>query len=108
MGNIIPQRVGGIFQLCATVTLLDLTSKASTAFVEIRKPPYAIRLFHKAIPAVCHATPTGSFVAGAVLQDERVLGSSVVLIGIGGSLAAPPLPHHRAYGSVHGGSSGNG
>ena len=22
------------------------------------------------------------------------------LIGIGGSLAAPPLPHHRAYGSV--------
>src|SRR5260370_34700534 len=26
------------------------------------------------------------------------------MIGIGGSLAAPPLPHHRAYGSVHGGS----
>ena len=25
-------------------------------------------------------------------------------IGIGGGLAAPPLPHHRAYGSVHGGS----
>jgi arsenical pump membrane protein len=25
-------------------------------------------------------------------------------IGIGGSLAAPPLPHHRAYGSVRGGS----
>src|SRR5438445_11663779 len=25
-------------------------------------------------------------------------------IGIGGSFAAPPLPHHRAYGSVHGGS----
>src|ERR1700682_4236869 len=28
----------------------------------------------------------------------------VPLIGIGGSLAAPALPHHRAYGSVHGGS----
>ena len=26
-------------------------------------------------------------------------------IGIGGRLAAPPLPHHRAYGSVHGGSA---
>jgi RNA-directed DNA polymerase len=26
------------------------------------------------------------------------------LIGIGRSLAASPLPHHRAYGSVHGGS----
>jgi hypothetical protein len=25
-------------------------------------------------------------------------------IGIGGSFAAPPLPRHRAYGSVHGGS----
>jgi len=27
------------------------------------------------------------------------------LIGIGGRLAAPLLPHHRAYGSVHGGSA---
>src|SRR3981081_4303331 len=30
--------------------------------------------------------------------------SKVPEIGIGGSLSAPPLPHHRAYGSVHGGS----
>jgi hypothetical protein len=28
----------------------------------------------------------------------------VAAIGIGGSLAAPPLPHHRTYGSVYGGS----
>jgi hypothetical protein len=27
-------------------------------------------------------------------------GSFVPEIGIGGSLAAPPLPHHLAYGSV--------
>ena len=27
------------------------------------------------------------------------------LIGIGGRLATPPLPHHRAYGAVHGGST---
>ena len=33
------------------------------------------------------------------------MGRSVVRIGIGGSLAAPPLPHHRAYGFVHGGST---
>ena len=33
----------------------------------------------------------------------KILGRRV--IGIGGSLAAPPLPHHRAYGSVHGGSA---
>ena len=25
--------------------------------------------------------------------------------GIGGSLATPPLPHHRTYGSVYGGSA---
>jgi len=30
--------------------------------------------------------------------------SQQLYIGIGGGLAAPPLPHHRAYGSVHGGS----
>jgi hypothetical protein len=29
-----------------------------------------------------------------------------ITIGIGGSLAAPALPHHRAYGSVPGGSAG--
>src|ERR1700719_4958253 len=28
----------------------------------------------------------------------------VAAIGIGGSLAAPPLPPHRTYGSVYGGS----
>jgi len=26
------------------------------------------------------------------------------MIGIGGRLATSPLPHHRAYGPVHGGS----
>jgi len=29
---------------------------------------------------------------------------NVPKIGIGGSLSAPPLPHHRTYGSVYGGS----
>jgi hypothetical protein len=29
----------------------------------------------------------------------------VGLIGIGAAVAHRPLPHHRAYGSVHGGSS---
>jgi hypothetical protein len=36
-------------------------------------------------------------------EAERVLLAPE--IGIGGSLAAPHLPHHRAYGSVHGGSA---
>src|SRR5262249_33112721 len=37
---------------------------------------------------------------------SRDYGSLVPAIGIGGRLAAPPLPHHRAYGSVRGGSIG--
>src|SRR5246500_671708 len=39
----------------------------------------------------------------AVLLDPRPVQPSTVLarsIGIGGHLAVPPLPHHRAYGSV--------
>src|SRR6266478_9458560 len=28
----------------------------------------------------------------------------IARIGIGGNLTAPPLPHHRTYGSVYGGS----
>jgi hypothetical protein len=30
--------------------------------------------------------------------------AQIIAIGIGGSLTAPPLPHHRTYGSVYGGS----
>src|SRR6266850_3359049 len=37
--------------------------------------------------------------------DGNCIGlATELLIGIGGSLAAPPLPHHRTYGSVYGGS----
>src|SRR5438270_10181553 len=31
-------------------------------------------------------------------------GAGPKTLGIGGSLAPPPLPHHRTYGSVYGGS----
>src|SRR5215469_732980 len=41
--------------------------------------------------------PARQAVSFAVLD---VVARSHLLIGIGGSLAAPPLPHHRAYGSV--------
>ena len=38
------------------------------------------------------------------MENSELRESRGGLIGIGGSFAAPPLPHHRAYGSVHGGS----
>ncbi len=47
-------------------------------------------------------TPVGPFSASQLtcLAAAVVAAVSLPLIGIGGSLAAPPLPHHRAYGSV--------
>jgi hypothetical protein len=37
--------------------------------------------------------------------QNRDLAQQAQEIGIGGSLAAPPLPHHRTYGPVSGGSA---
>src|ERR1700751_5572782 len=53
------------------------------------------------IPRVCPNTPK---------EDESSPASAGLLfhvfrIGIGGSLATPPLPHHRTYGSASGGSA---
>ena len=39
------------------------------------------------------------------LISRRIL-NGLTSIGIGGSLAAPPLPHHRTCGSASGGSAG--
>src|SRR5215212_5630762 len=40
---------------------------------------------------------------GGEMQRGQV--ATACLIGIGGNLAAPPLPHHRTYGPVYGGSA---
>ncbi len=37
-----------------------------------------------------------------LIEERAAFGD--LSIGIGRGLAAPSLPHHRAYGSVHGGS----
>ena len=49
--------------------------------------------------------PPSSLSAGFAFRKETITGSrrngrDAPMIGIGGHLAAPPLPHHRAYGSV--------
>ena len=41
-----------------------------------------------------------------VAKSNEAMESLQKAIGIGGSLSAPPLPHHRTYGSVYGGSRG--
>src|SRR3984893_7089849 len=48
--------------------------------------------------------PLTADIAVLLRQVRFVPKHNVAAIAIGGSLAAPPLPHHRAYGSVHGGS----
>src|SRR5882724_1998375 len=42
--------------------------------------------------------------AVAIASDRTFPARRAAWIGIGGSLTAPPLPHHRTYGSVYGGS----
>ena len=58
-----------------------------TSYGDVRLPPNSNRI--AAMPAC---------------PKSANFGSSPFEIGIGGSLAAPPLPHHRTYGSVYGGS----
>src|SRR5262245_28513915 len=50
------------------------------------------------------AVHRSSYLETAIISWCEDFSSLKIRIGIGGSLAAPPLPHHRAYGSVHGGS----
>jgi hypothetical protein len=49
---------------------------------------------------------TSSTVEYATRPTGRLPGLVLPQIGIGGSVTAPPLPHHRTYGSVYGGSVG--
>src|SRR5262249_44581264 len=52
----------------------------------------------------CSGLATASSVGAQPLRGSRasfrIRSGLTMLIGIGGSLAAPPLPHHRAYGSA--------
>ena len=43
---------------------------------------------------------------GVIARAQELLKTHDREIGIGGSLAAPPLPHHRTCGSAYGGSIG--
>jgi len=47
---------------------------------------------------------TGTVLADAATSPTGTTECRIVIIGIGEGLAAFALPHHRAYGSVHGGS----
>ena len=64
-----------------------------TAELEVVSPP--------------HASPAANnvkdgFELAVVMRSSLCVG----LIGIGAAVTRRPLPHHRAYGSVHGGSRG--
>ncbi len=51
------------------------------------------------------AVPPCACSARSLFRVRRRFGSCRLRIGIGGSLAAPPLPHHRTCGSASGGSA---
>ena len=48
--------------------------------------------------------PAVGLTPGRTVVAENVRDLQSWSIGIGGSLTTPPLPHHRTYGSVYGGS----
>src|SRR5258705_6473851 len=48
--------------------------------------------------------PAVGLAPGRTVIAENVRDLQSLSIGIGGSLTTPPLPHHRTYGSVYGGS----
>ena len=52
----------------------------------------------------CVCSPVHKYIRAA-LHEARVNGRMTGKIGIGAAVTRRPLPHHRAYGSVHGGSS---
>ena len=52
------------------------------------------------LPTFVSVHPSSSAFARCGHNAAQRFGSDVPKIGIGGSLAAPPLPHHLAYGSV--------
>jgi len=65
------------------------------------------------IDLIPHGIPDVGFVDPTYFKDQFGVEGRVVLltfgllsIGIGGSLTAPPLPHHRTCGSASGGSAG--
>src|ERR1035441_9346814 len=53
-------------------------------------------------PSLC---PRSTLRNHAGINSQRRRGAASQ-IGIGGRIAPPPLPHHRTYGSVYGGSIG--
>src|SRR5260370_39318264 len=57
---------------------------------------------HRGSPDVAGGSAYPSIAVISISLPDRRDGPQ---IGIGRSLAAPPLPHHRTYGSVYAGSS---
>jgi hypothetical protein len=65
--------------------------------IELQRLDELHRIFHK------HAVETRKLVREDQRKKSRLSGLNAP-IGIGGNLAAPPLPHHRTCGSAYGGS----
>jgi D-arabinose 1-dehydrogenase-like Zn-dependent alcohol dehydrogenase len=56
------------------------------------------------LPLILGSRSVKGWYSGTSIDSQQTLAFSALtgvrsMIGIGGRLAAPPLPHHRAYGS---------
>ncbi len=64
----------------------------------------AAEILNTSQPTVSRQVKRLQDIVGSQLFISTPRGVKLTQIGIGGRLATPPLPHHRTYGSVSGGS----
>src|SRR5712671_2921234 len=81
---------------------VETIAKQGTSHVSASRP--AANVSVGSIPSVRPPMTASGLPSTADIAHRDHHFRKVPMIGIGGSLAAPPLPHHRTYGSVYGGS----
>ena len=81
-----------------------LSRNETAAIIEIASGPFRIQKRKCPGSRGTSFLPSGADIVSLPRHVRLVPKHKVAAIGIGGSLAAPPLPHHRTYGSVYGGS----
>src|SRR4051794_17646646 len=96
-----PSPASSTFPLARRGALL-IRDRSEQAFVMVPVLQRTGSLYeHDAFPK------SGSHFSGSCFERRRGASRCAAPgtgIGIGGNLTAPPLPHHRTYGSVYGGS----
>jgi hypothetical protein len=102
--SISPEETGGVFS--SKVTLGFRMSRSDDTIEETdKRGGKVVGVYRMTV------SKDGKSVAAEYTDEERGTktgfhNGKAVVIGIGGTVACPPLPHHRTCGSAYGGSAG--